>query len=505
MSKHGWLGAVALLLGSVAMSAHGKEFDDRFYITPMLGGVFAGSDGLDAGALGGVIFGKNVTPNLGLEFDLNYSALDVADLPAENKYERLAAGVNLLGFFTPDTASVRPFVLLNGNLHSIDFLGVGLSGAGVAAGGGALFKLSPRWDARLDVRYNLDFISEKTENNVTIPDDTFYLWSTGLGVSYKFGADPYDSDGDGVPDSLDKCPGTPKGVAVYSDGCPTDLDGDGVPDYLDKCPNTPKGTLVGPDGCELDSDGDGVPDSRDQCPNTPRGIPVNAVGCPLDSDGDGVPDYLDKCPGTPAGTRVNADGCSLADQDGDGIPDELDKCPGTPPGIAVGPDGCPLDSDGDGIPDYLDECPQSPPGAKVLPNGCALTGDCRRPRPGEQVDARGCALDQSFILRGVKFEFDSDRLTPAAREILNEVASTLQAYPNIDVELEGHTDSIGSDSYNLGLSERRAIAVKVYLEGRGIPAKRMRPVGYGESQPIATNETEEGRDENRRVELTVVE
>ncbi len=259
------------------------------------------------------------------------------------------------------------------------------------------------------------------------------------------------------------------------------------------------------EGGAKDSDGDGVPDFLDKCPNTPAGIQVDTSGCPLDSDGDGVPDYLDKCPGTPAGTRVGPNGCSLLDSDGDGVPDELDRCPDTPAGIAVGADGCPLDSDGDGIPDYLDECPNSPPGAKVLPNGCALEGDCRKPRPGEQVNERGCAIEQSFILRGVKFDFDSDRLTPAAREILNGVAATLQAYPNIDVELEGHTDSVGSDSYNLGLSERRANAVKAYLDGQGVPARRMRPVGYGESRPIASNETEDGREENRRVELRVVE
>jgi outer membrane protein OmpA-like peptidoglycan-associated protein len=141
----------------------------------------------------------------------------------------------------------------------------------------------------------------------------------------------------------------------------------------------------------------------------------------------------------------------------------------------------------------------------VLPNGCALTGDCRKPRPGEQVDANGCAIDKNFILKGVKFEFDSDRLTAPAKEILNEVAGTLQAYPDVSVELEGHTDNIGSDTYNLGLSERRSNAVKVYLSGRGVEAKRMTPVGYGESRPIDSNETEPGRENNRRVELKVIE
>ncbi|MFO7593433.1 MAG: OmpA family protein [Pseudomonadota bacterium] len=91
---------------------------------------------------------------------------------------------------------------------------------------------------------------------------------------------------------------------------------------------------------ETDSDGDGVPDSRDRCPGTPAGVRVDATGCPLDSDGDGVADYLDKCPGTPAGVAVDASGCPL-DGDGDGVPDYLDKCPNTPPGSTVDAQGCP--------------------------------------------------------------------------------------------------------------------------------------------------------------------
>ncbi len=90
-----------------------------------------------------------------------------------------------------------------------------------------------------------------------------------------------DSDGDGVPDSRDKCPNTPRGVAVDSDGCPLDSDGDGVYDYLDKCPDTPRGVAVDKDGCPLDSDGDGVYDYLDKCPNTPRDLKVDATGCPI--------------------------------------------------------------------------------------------------------------------------------------------------------------------------------------------------------------------------------
>ena len=122
-----------------------------------------------------------------------------------------------------------------------------------------------------------------------------------------------DSDGDGVPDSKDKCPGTPSGTAVDSNGCPIDKDsdGDGVPDSLDRCPNTARGTPVDSNGCPRDSDGDGVIDSLDQCPGTPQGVRVDGRGCPRDSDGDGVPDNRDQCPDTPRGERVNDVGCHV--------------------------------------------------------------------------------------------------------------------------------------------------------------------------------------------------
>jgi OOP family OmpA-OmpF porin len=120
-----------------------------------------------------------------------------------------------------------------------------------------------------------------------------------------------DSDGDGVPDSKDKCPDTSKGAKVNAEGCELDGDGDGVVDALDKCPTTPAGRSVNAEGCELDGDGDGVVDALDKCPTTPAGRKVNAAGCELDGDGDGVLDSADQCPTTPAGDRVDSKGCSL--------------------------------------------------------------------------------------------------------------------------------------------------------------------------------------------------
>jgi len=100
-------------------------------------------------------------------------------------------------------------------------------------------------------------------------------------------------------------------VLVPAPARPTDSDGDGVPDNLDRCPNTVAGAKVDAQGCEPDSDGDGVVDRLDKCPGTARGAKVNAQGCELDSDGDGVVDRLDKCPGTRSGAKVDASGCEI--------------------------------------------------------------------------------------------------------------------------------------------------------------------------------------------------
>ncbi|MFH1028462.1 MAG: outer membrane beta-barrel domain-containing protein, partial [Pseudomonadota bacterium] len=173
-------------------------------------------------------------------------------------------------------------------------------------GVGAKYRMTENIALRLDVRDNM------------IYDDQIHNIGTTMGVVFAFGgksktdpapvaktveaapAAPVDSDGDGVYDTQDNCPGTPAGVSVGKDGCPLDSDKDGVADYLDKCPATPAGVKVDANGCPLDSDKDGVTDDLDKCPGTPVGISVGKDGCPLDEDKDGVADYLDKCPATPA-------------------------------------------------------------------------------------------------------------------------------------------------------------------------------------------------------------
>ena len=212
--------------------------------------------------------------------------------------------------------------------------------------------------------------------------------------------------------------------------------------------------------------------------------PVVVAAAPVDSDGDGVTDDLDRCPNTPAGVTVDADGCAL-DSDGDGVADHIDECPGTVAGAAVDDKGCEMDGDNDGVVDRLDECPNSEPGA--------------------QVDTVGCELKEEITLPGVNFESNSDRLLPGAANTLDKVVATLKRYPEIKVEIGGHTDSDGEAAYNESLSARRAATVVDYLASRGIDEGRMNAVGYGESQPVADNGTAAGKAENRRVVLKITE
>lgn len=453
-----------------------KYYDDRWYIQAQGGMIFSDSSDLDNGPAGYFTIGRPILPWLSLELEAGYADLGVP-APATD-YERFTAGVNavvylLRGPNVEDVGGFRPFLMAGANMHDIDFLDESTTGPGLQFGGGFTYPLSRSLEFIASGRYHIDQVNAEPPG---IPrDEDFYTWTALFGVRLKLGEFPPDSDADGIPDHRDECPNTPPGVTVDQYGCP------------------------------IDSDGDGVPDHKDRCPGTPEGATVDQYGCPIDSDGDGVPDYLDECPNTPEGERVDQRGCPFTDSDNDGVSDFKDKCPNTPPGIPVDADGCPLDSDGDGVPDHLDECPQSPPGATVLPNGCALVGDRRLARPGEPADAEGFAVErtQNFILRGVNFEFDSARLTPESKDILDQAAEVLKAYPDVDVDVEGHTDSIGPDEYNLGLSERRANSVKTYLMQKDISGGRMTPVGYGETIPIDTNDTEEGRANNRRVEFRV--
>ncbi len=288
------------------------------------------------------------------------------------------------------------------------------------------------------------------------------------GLVFGFGgAKPRDSDGDGVSDRRDKCPDTPRGCTVDANGCPSDADGDGVCDGLDQCPNTPKGAKVDARGCPIDSDHDGVPDGIDQCPDTPAGCTVDAKGCPVDSDHDGVCDGVDQCANTPAGCMVDAK-------------------------------GCPIDSDGDGVCDGLDKCPNTPAGAKVDASGC----------PVSEAQQHETELLQTGVitLHDINFETAKANILPDSRPHLDAVGEVLSKYPQLKIEIGGHTDSRGSDAYNLALSRRRAAAVRTYLLQHfpKVKASQLTAKGYGESKPLVANDSPENMAKNRRVEFVVL-
>jgi OOP family OmpA-OmpF porin len=188
----------------------------------------------------------------------------------------------------------------------------------------------------------------------------------------------------------------------------------------------------------------------------------------------------------PAPVSAPAEG----DADRDGVADSMDQCPGTPRGVEVDSDGCPLDDDGDSVPNYKDECPNTTNrNARIDSNGCYVKLDRR-----------------VNIHLNVEFDFDSST-EPHAEHIpeIRKVADFMNQYPDSTVVMEGHTDSRGDAGYNMGLSERRAKHIADSLvQEFGISGARVSSKGYGETQPIATNDTDAGRQKNRRV-VAVVE
>lgn len=275
---------------------------------------------------------------------------------------------------------------------------------------------------------------------------------------------------------------------------PGDRDGDGVPDSDDLCPGASGSAAA--HGCP-DQDSDGVPDSEDLCPTEAPGAQPDArrSGCPVkDADHDGIPDSDDVCPELAAGAHPDpkSHGCPVKDTDQDGIPDSDDLCPDLLPGQRPDParPGCPLpDKDADGIPDSEDACPSLP----------GVSDPDRR--------KSGCPrlTEVATELRAVHFATNEAVLLPESFPVLEEVVALLQASAEVvgTIEIAGHADDTGTDDWNLRLSKMRAQAVVRYLVEHGIPQKRLRAVGYGNSKPLTNETTDEARARNRRVELRV--
>ncbi|SNC66942.1 Outer membrane protein OmpA [Hymenobacter gelipurpurascens] len=248
-----------------------------------------------------------------------------------------------------------------------------------------------------------------------------------------------------------------------------------------------------------DSDEDGVPDAKDKCPNTSPDIEVDERGCALDDDLDGVPNHQDQCPDQPGTAETH--GCP--DADNDGVDDTDDTCPDTPAGVAVDATGCPTttttdttatatpptettDNDGDGVPNAEDRCPDH--AGPATNQGCPeITAETRQ------------RLQEAT--KRIGFELNKATLLPSSYATLDELAQLLGQYPDYSLSIAGHTDSRGPAAFNLRLSRERAAAARQYLLSKEVADTRVEMRGYGAAHPLATNTTEAGRTQNRRVEF----
>jgi large repetitive protein len=259
----------------------------------------------------------------------------------------------------------------------------------------------------------------------------------------------------------------------------SDKDGDGILDKDDKCPEDPedKDHFEDDDGCpDPDNDGDGILDKDDECPDEAEDKDgfEDENGCPdPDNDGDGILDVDDRCPDEA--------------EDKDGFEDE---------------NGCPdPDNDQDGIVDVGDKCPDE----AETKNSFQDEDGCPDEKPAEPPKLAEVKEDQIVIMEQIHFETAKAIIKSESFAIVDAVVKILEENPAIELRIEGHTDSRGKAKYNRDLSKRRAKAVMKYLVDKGIDEGRLVAQGFGPDKPIESNDTEEGRAKNRRVEFHITE
>ena len=252
---------------------------------------------------------------------------------------------------------------------------------------------------------------------------------------------------------------------------------------------------------EKDSDGDGIMDGDDACPNDPEtmnelddedGCPDEVKAVAKDADNDGLNDDVDSCPNKPEDmdSFEDDDGCPDLDNDGDGVLDADDACINEV-GVALAK-GCPEpDRDGDTVVDRLDNCPDQP--GTVENQGC---------QKRQLVKVSESGLE---ILDKVYFRTNKAKILKVSFGLLDNVADVLKNHTEIKaIRVEGHTDDRGKDAHNKRLSQQRAESVVKYLVKRGVSKSRLIAIGFGEEKPIDSNETDEGRSANRRVDFVIV-
>jgi outer membrane protein OmpA-like peptidoglycan-associated protein len=381
------------------------------------------------------------------------------------------------GYIFKENAILAPYLAVGGGMANM--WNYPESGGSINGGYDYLYTAGLGLNCNLTdwVALQYQFLYNFTNNDnrdklISQKNDNFMAHS--LGLVFSFGS-PRDTDKDGIPDKLDKCPNTPIGVKIDINGCPLDVDGDAIPDYLDKCPDV-KG-IEAFQGCP-DTDGDGITDAEDKCP-TVKGLAA-FQGCP-DSDGDGITDAEDKCPNVKGLAAFN--GCP--DTDGDGITDAEDRCPNVKGSKEL--KGCP-DKDNDGVADIDDKCPDV--------SGLKENKGC------PEVKA---AVKETFrkALQGIQFATGKDIILKPSFPILDQIANIMKENPTYKLQINGHTDNVGDAVKNKTLSEKRANSVKTYLLKQGVEETRMITAGYGDVMPVADNKTKDGQKQNRRVEFIV--
>jgi len=420
--------------------------------------------------IGGLKIARHINPSLNVSLDGTYGRYGYWENSTDQFLSNMLQGNLTLdykfnnGYILSEDAVIAPYIF--GGLgfanisHEDDDAGMKRAANGtdvyIPLGLGANVNITPNVGLFWQATYGgLNFNDERDLSVANDNNDQFMLNQVGLKFNFGGGSSVSgirDTDGDGIADSKDACPETPAGPNGYK-GCP-DSDGDGLIDRADDCPN-----LFGDrkfKGCP-DTDGDGIMDKMDSCPDA-AGL-AKFKGCP-DTDNDGIADNIDECPDQ-RGTRENR-GC---------------------PKVTVV-----TDTDGDGVPNSTDQCPSVA--------GPASNGGC--PVLSQEVQT---VFEEA--LRGIQFETAKAVIKPSSFTILDNVVRVMQNNPSYILSIEGHTDSQGSETSNLDLSQRRAEAVRLYLMNNGVAASRMSATGYGEAVPVADNNTPEGRALNRRVEFKV--
>ena len=467
MRSRGWIPLLLLtvtLTASTAFAAGGEE--KRCFVTPFGGWTkfddanqFSTGEQLKDSPYYGGRAGVRLISDLWIEAAGGYTR-STPDVGGDDVEWYHASGSLLFAPFSPHP--VNPFISVGGGyLKESHKLVPDVESGIFDVAGGLHIRVTDMIGIRLEARNLLRVPKERWETSKV---NDLVL---GGGLDFAFGGGKKkDADGDGVADKLDKCPGTPHGCTVDATGCPHDADADGVCDGLDKCPNTPAGAKVDASGCPHDADGDGVYDGIDLCEGTTSGCKVDAKGCPTDSDGDGVCDGVDTCPNTPKGCTVDAV-------------------------------GCPTDADGDGVCDGLDRCANTPAGAKVDKDGC----------PIEVVEKETQLLETGLIrIENIHFETGKADIMTEDEPALQVVGQVLGKWPELKIEVGGHTDARGAATYNQKLSEERASSVRDYLLKNfpNLHAEQLTVKGYGESLPLVPNTNQLNMAKNRRVEFKVL-